>query len=293
MSAVTARSRARPRRAVAVEGPVAILGLGLIGGSLARELSAGGVEVWGYDADAAATREAHRAGVITRRIGRGFRALREARVVILAVPVDAAPALLARAAPHLGEVALVTDVGSTKRSIQRAAATHGLAPVFVGSHPMAGDHRAGWHAARPGLFARARVHLCRSPVTTPGAWKRARALWRAVGAVPVEQDATRHDAEMAFVSHLPQLLSLALAGTLSSRAIARDRLGTGGRDMTRMAASSMAMWTAILEDNTVPVLDALETCIGQLGALRGAVARGDRSAIEEAFRVGNAWSLDD
>jgi prephenate dehydrogenase len=60
-----------------------------------------------------------------------------------------------------------------------------------------------------------------------------------------------------------------------------------------MAASSMAMWTAILEDNTVPVLDALETCIGQLGALRGAVARGDRSAIEEAFRVGNAWSLDD
>lgn len=286
-------TRARPRRVTAVEGPVAILGLGLIGGSLARELAARGVEVWGFDADRSATRDAYRAGVITRVIDGGLRALQEARTVVLAVPVDAAASLLERASPHLTAVALVTDVGSTKRSIQSGAAALGFAPVFVGSHPMAGDHRAGWHASRTGLFEGARVDLCRSPETTPDAWKRARALWRAIGAVPAEQDATSHDAEMAFASHLPQLLSLALAGTLSSRGISRKRLGGGGRDMTRMAASSVTMWAAILEDNAVPVLDALDTCLGQLGALRGAVARGDRTAIEEAFRVGNGWSQDD
>ncbi|MDQ8153493.1 MAG: prephenate dehydrogenase/arogenate dehydrogenase family protein [Gemmatimonadota bacterium] len=286
-------TRTRPRRATGIEGPVAILGLGLIGGSLARELAARGLEVWGFDADESATRDAYRAGVIARVFDGGLRALEEARTVVLAVPVDAAASLLERAAPHLNAAALVTDVGSTKRSIQSRAAALGLSPVFVGSHPMAGDHRAGWHASRRGLFDGARVDLCRSPETTPDAWKRARALWRAIGAVPAERDATSHDAEMAFASHLPQLLSLALAGTLASRGIPRKRLGGGGRDMTRMAASSVTMWAAILEDNAVPVLDALETCLAQLGALRGAVARRDRSAIEEAFRVGNGWSQDD
>jgi prephenate dehydrogenase len=134
------------------------------------------------------------------------------------------------------------------------------------------------------------VDLCRTPGTSAAAWKRARALWRAVGAKPVERDASLHDAEMSFSSHLPQLLAVALAGTLSSRAIARRRLGTGGKDMTRMAASSVEMWAAILDDNAVPVLDALETCLAQLGALRRAVERHDRRGVAEAFAAARAWS---
>lgn len=272
------------------EGPIAILGLGLIGGSLARDLAARGATVWGFDADASATRHAYRAGVIARVVDRRLRALRDAETVVLAVPVDAAPALLEQARPHLEHAALITDVGSTKRRIVQSAATLGLSASFVGSHPLAGDHRAGWLASRRGLFAGARVDLCRTPGTTETAWRRARALWKSVGANAAERDAALHDAEMAFSSHLPQLLSLALAGALSSRAIARSRLGGGGQDMTRMAASSVEMWAAILEENAVPVVDALDTCLAQLGALRRAVERHDRSALGEAFAVAHHWS---
>lgn len=273
-----------------VNGPVAILGLGLVGGSLARDLSASGVTVWGFDVDAATTRHAYRTGVIAKIVDGRLRALEEAGTVVLAVPVDEALTLLEQASPHVQHAALVTDVGSTKRRIVQRASALGLAARFVGSHPMAGDHRAGWHASRRGLFEGARVDLCRSPGTSTAAWKRARALWRAVGAKPVERDAAMHDAEMALSSHLPQLLSLALAGTLASRAIERRQLGSGGKEMTRMAASSVEMWAAILDDNAVPVLDALETCLAQLGALRGAVERHDRGAVAEAFAAARAWS---
>ncbi len=275
-----------------MNGPVAILGLGLIGGSLARDLSALGVTVWGFDADVSATRHARRAGVIDRVIDGNLRALREASTIVFAVPVDAAPALLERASAEVREAALITDVGSTKRRIMQSAADAGLAATFVGSHPMAGDHRSGWQASRRGLFAGARVDLCRSSNTTALAWKRARALWRAVGAKAVERDAARHDAEMAFSSHLPQLLSLALADTLASRGIARRALGRGGHEMTRMAASSVEMWSAILDDNAVPVLDALETCLAQLGALRGAITRHDRRALAEAFASAHQWTAE-
>ncbi len=275
---------------MSISGPVAILGLGLVGGSLARDLAASGTTVWGFDADSDATRHAFRTGVISKVVDNKLRALEDARTIVLAVPVDEALTLLEQAAPHVRRAALITDVGSTKRRIVQRASALGLASRFVGSHPMAGDHRAGWHASRRGLFEGARVDLCRTADTSAAVWKRARALWRAVGAKPMERDAAMHDAEMALSSHLPQLLSLALAGTLASRAIERRRLGSGGKEMTRMAASSVEMWAAILDDNAVPVLDALETCLAQLGALRGAVERHDRRAVAEAFSAARKWS---
>jgi prephenate dehydrogenase len=261
-----------------------------MGGSLARDLTAHGETVWGFDTDRATVRDAHRSGMIARVVDRDLRALREAKIVVLAVPVDAAPTLLERASTHVQQADLITDVGSTKRRILQSATALGLAKCFVGSHPLAGDHRFGWFASRRGLFAGARVDLCRSTDTTPAAWRLARALWSAVGASPVEHDASRHDAEMAFTSHLPQLLSLGLAGTLAVRGIARERLGTGGRDMTRMAASSVDMWGGILDENAESVLDALDLCLASLGALRGAVERHDRRALAEAFVAAHAWT---
>ena len=289
----TPRPPGAPRRAIRpapADGPIAILGLGLMGGSLARDLSAQGASVWGFDADRSATRHALREGVITEIIDGSLRALKDAETVVLAVPVDAAPLLLEQVCGFVQHAALITDVGSTKRRIVQRAAALGLSTNFVGSHPMAGDHRAGWLASRRDLFVGARVDLCRTPQTGSEAWKRARSLWRAVGAKPTERDATMHDAEMAFSSHLPQLLSLAFAGTLSSRGIARERLGPGGRDMARMAASSVEMWAPILVENAVPVLDALDTCLAQLGALRRAVERHDRGTLSEAFATGTAWT---
>jgi len=286
------RSATRPttRSTARLSEPVAVLGLGLIGGSLARDLSERGATVWGFDRDASATRHAHRAGVIARVIDRDLRILRDATTIVIAVPVDAAPDLLTRAGAIATAATLITDVGSTKRRIVQQAMALGLSRIFVGSHPMAGDHRSGWQASRRGLFAGARVDLCPTLDTGADAWTRARDLWRAVGARPVKRDAARHDAEMALSSHLPQLLSLALAGTLSSRAIGQGDLGNGGKDMTRMAASSLEMWAPILDENDVPVLDALDTCLAQLGALRGAIARRDRRALAEAFAAAHQWT---
>lgn len=270
------------------DGPFAILGLGLIGGSLARDLAADGAVVWGYDLDADTLHQARHEGVISDVIGSDFRALADAETVILAVPVDVAPVLLERAAPHLGGAALITDVGSTKQRIVTRAAAIGLAPRFVGSHPIAGDARAGWSASRRGLFAGARVDLCASDAT-PDAWHRAQTLWQRVGGRPCARDARGHDAELALSSHLPQLLALALAGALQARGVPREQLGPGGTEMTRLAASSPDMWTAILDENAAHVTDAIDTCQASLGALRGAVARHDQAAVREVFAKAHAW----
>ena len=274
---------------MSTDGPFAIIGLGLIGGSLARDLAAQGATVWGYDTDAATLRRARRAGIVQRAVGADLALLAEAQTVIFAVPVDVAPVLLERARPYLDGAALITDVGSTKHRIVARAAALGLGAKFVGSHPIAGDARAGWTASRRGLFAGARVDLCGTVCTSAGALRRARALWRRVGARPVAFDALVHDAEVAFSSHLPQLLALALAGVLSARGIGRRRLGPGGADMTRLAGSSAEMWTAILDDNAAQVTEAIDTCQAALGALRGAVARHDRPAINAVFDDAHRW----
>lgn len=274
---------------MSTDGPFAIIGLGLIGGSLARDLAAEGATVWGYDTDAAALRGARRAGVVQRAVGADLALLAEARTVIFAVPVDVAPVLLERARPFLDGAALITDVGSTKHRIVARAAALGLGATFVGSHPIAGDARAGWKASRRGLFAGARVDLCGTADTTAAALRSASALWRRVGARPEAMDALVHDAEVAFSSHLPQLLALALAGVLAARGIGRRRLGPGGADMTRLAGSSADMWTAILDENAAQVTEAIDTCQAALGALRGAVARRDRTAINAVFEDAHRW----
>lgn len=271
------------------DGPIAILGLGLIGGSLARDLAADGATVWGFDADAATMRRARRAGVVSECIGSDLARLAAARTVVLAVPVDHAPLLLERACPYLDGASLITDVGSTKKQIVARAAALGLERTFIGSHPIAGDHRAGWGASRRGLFADARVDLCAGAAAQPGAWRQARALWRRVGASPATRDAAAHDAELAFSSHLPQVLSLALASTLSARGIGRDRLGPGGRGMTRMAEASPAMWSAILVDNATEVLAALDACEVALGTLRAAVNAHDLEAVRGVFARAKSW----
>ncbi|MHB1313240.1 MAG: prephenate dehydrogenase [Gemmatimonadaceae bacterium] len=276
---------------MSADGPFAIIGLGLIGGSLARDLAAQGATVWGYDTDAAAVRSARRAGVVQRAIGADLALLAEAQTVVFAVPVDVAPVLLERARPYLDGAALITDVGSTKHRIVARATALALGARFVGSHPIAGDSRAGWQASRRGLFGGARVDLCGTPDTTVAALRRARALWRRVGANPVALDALVHDAEVAFSSHLPQLLALTLAGVLSARGIARRRLGPGGVDMTRLAGSSAEMWTAILDENAAPVTEALDACQAALGALRGAVARRDRPAVTAVFDEARRWMV--
>ena len=152
---------------------VAVLGLGLIGGSLARDLSARGARVLGYDVDADTLLDAQRAGVLEGVLGESLTGLAQVDTAIVAVPVRSAGALLARMRPRLQRHTLVMDVSSTQRGSAAAAARLGLERSFVGTHPLAGDHRGGWSTSRAGLFAGARVFLCaavRIAASPAGLW---------------------------------------------------------------------------------------------------------------------------
>jgi prephenate dehydrogenase len=277
---------------VTVPRVAAVVGLGLIGGSLARDLAARGVRVLGADRDAAAVRAAMEAGVVAAALGPGLEGVEEADTVVLAVPVSAASALLASAAPRLRGARLVTDAGSTKRGILAAATGAGLGDRFVGGHPLAGDHRAGWDASRAGLFAGARVFLCPAPEAGDRARGLARALWTAVGGVVEEMEADAHDAGLAWRSHLPQAASTALAGALAAAGVPRSALGPGGRDATRLAGSSPEVWSAILMENADHVGDALRHFERWTRALRTALDARDAAAVERMLDAARRWSAE-
>jgi prephenate dehydrogenase len=243
---------------------VAVAGLGLVGGSLARALRRAGYRVIGVDR-ASVLRRASAAGAITVARTDVRKAAAEADVLVLAAPPVANRALLQRLAPF--ERLVVTDVGSVKSPIVRDARRLGLRR-FVGGHPIAGSERAGFAASRPDLF---RGHAwALVPGGDPRAFRTVRALVRATGARPVRIDAGEHDRVLAYLSHVPQLVAWALLGAARTDAAARRRLslaGPGFRDMTRLARSPRALWRAILGENRREVARALGAFRAQLGRM--------------------------
>jgi prephenate dehydrogenase len=266
-------------------GSAAVIGLGLIGGSVARELASRGVRVLGQDRDLSAVDEALRDGGI-------HEALTDNAVVdlvVIAVPVSAAPGVLRGLSTGLRGASLITDAGSTKESIVRAAEQAGLGERFVGSHPLAGDHRSGWSASRLGLFDGARVFLSPTSNSTPAALEHASALWTAFGARAETLDAAVHDRRMAAVSHLPQALATALGSLLAAQTITRADLGPGARDMTRLAGSSPEMWAAIASDNSQRLSSALGALQTRLADLREMLDTQDTERLRGFFEEGNRW----
>lgn len=270
------------------ERTVAILGLGLVGGSLARDLHALGHRVLAYDRDVATLAAASREGIVRVALGWDLAGIEEADTIVLAVPIAAAPGVLAEVAARRG-TSLVTDVASTKRSVLAAAEVAGLAGRFVGAHPLAGDHRSGWGASRAGLFRGAPVFLCPARGAAPGALERAEALWRSVGAEPRVTDAAEHDWRMAWISHLPQAAATALALALAGAGLRARWLGPGGRDVTRLAASAADMWTDILLDNADEVAAALAALEASVADVRRSLERKDREGLGEALAAARRW----
>jgi prephenate dehydrogenase len=267
---------------------VAVVGLGLIGGSIAKDLAARGVEVEAYDPDAASLDDAVRSGVVSCKLDAALTTSR-ADVVVIATPVDAAVDVLRALAKGSRRATLITDVGSTKGRIVAEAAALGLSDRFVGSHPMAGDHRSGWPAARPGLFSGARVYLC-APERTPAELvARADAFWRALDAHPMTIDATAHDRTLAWTSHLPHLVSAALALALDRAGVGRDELGPGGRDTTRLAGSSPEMWSAIAVENAAAIDAALAAAEQEVASFRRLLSRADAGELHSKFAAARAW----
>jgi prephenate dehydrogenase len=268
---------------------VAIIGLGLIGGSMARDLAARGVRVLGWDADGESLRAAVDAGAVHHPLPDDLRGVDQADVVVLAVPVLAAPKVLRRAVRAAPGARLITDAGSTKRSIMRAAEALGIGERFVGSHPLAGDHQSGWAASREGLFAGARVFLSPTHSTEDEAMRTAAALWKMAGAHPEVVDAAEHDRRLAWTSHLPQMVSSALAAALAGQGIARGELGPGGRDVTRLAGSSPDMWADIAIDNAADLSGALQAAEDQLRTLRNAIDSGSHAQLRDLLARCRSW----
>lgn len=268
---------------------VAIVGLGLMGGSLARALAARDVRVLGYDSAPDSLDAAEGEGIVHERLGAQLNGIESADVVIFALPVDATMSLLSRVAPRLGKAQLVMDVASTKRSIVDAASALGLGERYVGAHPLTGSHRSGWRASRANLFDEARVFLCPTPHTSADTLRLAESFWRALRSGVEVLDAAEHDEQMSWRSHLPQVLSTTLALTLRDAGVQRSALGPGGRDMTRLAGSSPALWMSIVQDNTAALVHSLVAMENQLRVFREALEHADSGATREHLVDARDW----
>ncbi|TSA20752.1 MAG: prephenate dehydrogenase/arogenate dehydrogenase family protein [Betaproteobacteria bacterium] len=273
---------------------LAILGVGLIGGSFALALRRAGVveTVVGYGRSAANLATAQRMGILDAVATTAALAVQGADLVCIAAPVGAVPGLLAEAAPALRDDAILVDVGSTKQGVIAAARvtlethTHTRIAQFVPCHPIAGAEDSGAAAARAELFHGRAVIITPLPENAPATLARVTALWQACGARVTEMEAVHHDHIFAAVSHLPHLAAFALVAELASRPEAETfflHAGSGFRDFTRIAASHPEMWRDIALANRDALLTELDAYQAQLATLRTLLATNDRERLSELF----------
>jgi prephenate dehydrogenase len=276
-------------------GPLAVIGVGQIGGSVALAARVAGAvgEVAAWSRNAATLERARSLGVIDRPARSAAEAVRGAGLVVLATPVRSLGGLAREIAPALAPGAIVLDVGSVKAGAIRAVEAELPPGVFVPCHPLAGTERSGPDAASPLLFEGRRCVICPTETTRPEAAAVIEQLWIAMGAEPVRMDAALHDRVLAAGSHLPHLAAYALAGVLGRLAPdqieAVKRLPTTSlRDTTRVAASSPVMWRDILLDNRDEVLPLLAMLSAEIEAMRAAIGAGDAERIEALLTAGKA-----
>ena len=264
---------------------IAIIGVGLIGGSFALALRREyrDLRVIGIDRDVAAMDEALRRGVIDEAVS--LAATADCDAILIAVPVRQFLPVLSELSAYLKSDTVVTDTGSTKVDVIAAArATLGSKiSQFVPGHPIAGREHTGVEAAASELFEGKNVVLTPIEENTPESIERVRSLWRACGARVVEMPAETHDAVFAAVSHLPHLLAFALVDELAARPNAKSLFSfaaSGFRDFTRIASSSPEMWKDIAINNREALLRELNAYEAQLNVLKKAIETSDGDALQ-------------
>ena len=277
---------------------IAIVGVGLVGGSVALALRRAlpNVRVMGVDRDGPSLDEAIRRGVIDESVE--IEAIVDVDMILLAVPVRQATTLFEKIAPHLRSQTIVTDAGSTKQSViaHARAALGDKIGQFVPGHPIAGRENSGVAAAASELYEGKNVVLTPLVENTADAVERVREMWRACGATVVEMPAESHDAVFAAVSHLPHMLAFALVDEFAQRPNAKSLFSfaaSGFRDFTRIAASSPEMWRDIALDNRDALVREFDRYLVNAAALRDAIAAGDARKLESlmthAREARNQW----
>ncbi len=245
-----------------------VVGVGLIGGSIAAALGDAGWRVSGSDADPGRTDAARRRGLIVEESGDPV------ALTVIATPVGRIAEEAGRALATTDGV--VTDVGSVKRPIIDQV-DH---PRFVGGHPMAGSEQEGLEGADATMFVGATWALTPTERTDPDALALVHSAVSAMGADVVTLDATVHDRLVAMVSHVPHLAAATLMSLASERALEHEvllRLAAGGfRDMTRIASGNPGIWPDICAENRVAIVEVLDALTAELGAVRDTIATGNR-----------------
>ncbi|MCB1693472.1 MAG: prephenate dehydrogenase/arogenate dehydrogenase family protein [Pseudomonadales bacterium] len=270
---------------------VAIIGLGLIGASLAASLKRFGLagHIVAFDGNGVSLKEGLEMGLIDSTAISARKASQGADLVVLAVPVLAMEAVFKDIKPVLDkEGVIVTDVGSVK-CVVLDAATRVLGRLpgnLVPGHPIAGSERHGVTAADPNLFAHHKIILTPRLQTDGEATRRIREMWQAMDADVVEMDPEHHDTILAQTSHLPHLLAFALIDTLSQLGDTFElfEYAAGGfRDFSRIAASDPIMWRDVFATNSAPVLEILDRYMDDLGRLRQMIASGNLDDLANVF----------
>ena len=271
-------------------GRLVVIGVGLIGGSVALALRGAGAvgRITGVGRSRENLDIALKLGIVDDATDDYAQALAGADIVLVATPVAQIPAVFERIAPHLGGATIVTDAGSTKQDvIATARATlGGRFAQFVPGHPIAGTEHAGAAAAFAELFRGRKVVLTPDQQTDAAAAASVAAMWKATGATVATMAAARHDLIFAAVSHLPHLLAFALVEELALRPDAREYFGfaaSGFRDFTRIASSSPEMWRDIAIANRDALLAELRRYRGQLERIEELLAAVDAPGLRSLF----------
>jgi len=270
---------------------IALIGFGLIGGSIARAARLQGVA---GEIVTTARSEKTRArvaelGIVDRVLESNAEAVKDADLVILCIPVGACGPVAEEIAPHLKPGAIISDVGSVKGAIVRDMAVHLPANVhFVPAHPVAGTENSGPDSGFAELFTNRWCILTPPDGVDADAIERLRAFWAALGANVEIMTPDHHDRVLAITSHLPHLIAYTIVGTADELAQVTEseviKFSAGGfRDFTRIAASDPTMWRDIFLSNKDAVLDMLGTFNEDLSKLTRAIRRGDGEALFDHF----------
>jgi len=274
---------------MSVVGRVAILGIGLIGSSIARAAresgAAGSIALFDPNSDVRTRAAAIGLGEVAQS---AVEAVAGADLVVLAMPVGAMGAAAAEIAPHLAPGAILTDVGSVKRAVVDAVGPHVPAGVhFIPGHPIAGTEQSGPDAGFAGLFRGRWMLLTPIGAATP-AQGRLVDFWTALGAQVDIMDVDRHDLVLAITSHVPHLIAFNIVATAEDlEAVTQSEVvkySAGGfRDFTRIAASDPTMWRDVFLANRDAVLEILGRFTEDLAALQRAIRWGDGDALYSIF----------
>jgi prephenate dehydrogenase len=274
-------------RGAAAESTIAIVGVGLIGGSIGLAVQARGLarRVLGVGRTADRLKLAQEAGAITEGTRDAATAVADAHLVLVCTPAASVARQVEQIAPHCPPGCIVTDVASTKAKIVADVAGRLPSGVhFVPAHPLAGSHRTGVGEARADLFEGCQVIVTPSDETDPLALDTVVRFWQALGASVRQMSADAHDAALAVTSHLPHTVAAGLAKVTPAELL--PLVASGWRDTTRIAAGDVELWGDVVCENRGHLLRALDRLRRALDEFRDAVERGDRGRITRFLAEG-------